>query len=261
MVYVLVSITAFVAASLTLLSGFGLSTILTPVFALFFTIPVAVAATAVVHLANNIFQIILVGRHANWDIVLRFALPAAVAAVIGAALLGWIASVPSIITYQTGNQAHEITWVKLVIGLLIIGFSLFDLMPSLKKITIDKKYLVYGGLLSGFFGGLSGNQGALRSAFLVKSGIETEVYVGTSSICGFVVDIVRLIVYSITFYTAQFRMINSEVLILVLVAIFFAFMGSFLASRFLKKITINVVQLIVGIMLITVSAGLISGLI
>lgn len=52
----LIGIVALLTAGVTLFSGFGLGTILTPVFALFFPVPLAIAATAVVHLANNIFK-------------------------------------------------------------------------------------------------------------------------------------------------------------------------------------------------------------
>jgi len=51
--YVFIALVAVVVAALTLFSGFGLGTVLMPAFALFF--PVPVAATAVVHLANNLF--------------------------------------------------------------------------------------------------------------------------------------------------------------------------------------------------------------
>ena len=36
-------------------------------------------------------------------------------------------------------------------------------------LALPSRWLALGGVLSGFFGGLSGNQGALRSAFLLKS--------------------------------------------------------------------------------------------
>ena len=61
--------------------GFGLGTLLMPAFALFLPVPVAVAATAVVHLANNLFKLVLVGWKAGWTVVVRFALPAAAAIV------------------------------------------------------------------------------------------------------------------------------------------------------------------------------------
>ncbi len=58
MSYLIICGTALIVSGLTLFSGFGLGTLLMPAFALFFPVEVAVEATAVVHLANNIFIII-----------------------------------------------------------------------------------------------------------------------------------------------------------------------------------------------------------
>lgn len=69
---VLIGATALLASGLTLFSGFGLGTLLMPVFALFFPVAVAIAATAVVHLANNLFKLALLARLADWRVVLRF---------------------------------------------------------------------------------------------------------------------------------------------------------------------------------------------
>ena len=89
-------ICAFGVSLLTLFSGFGLGTLLTPIFALFFPLEVAVGATAVVHLANNLFKLVLLGRFAAWPAVWRFGLPAIPAALLGAILLtslvGWMNS-------------------------------------------------------------------------------------------------------------------------------------------------------------------------
>jgi uncharacterized membrane protein YfcA len=72
--YIVVCTVALLVSILTLFSGFGLGTVLMPAFALFFPVPVAIAATAVVHLANNIFKVFLVGRKADWGVVVRLAL-------------------------------------------------------------------------------------------------------------------------------------------------------------------------------------------
>jgi len=53
--FVIVIFAAFLVSGLTRYSGFGLGALLMPVFALFFRAEVAVAATAIVHGANNIF--------------------------------------------------------------------------------------------------------------------------------------------------------------------------------------------------------------
>lgn len=46
MTYLAIGLTAFLVSGLTLFSGFGLGTVLMPAFALFFPLPVAIAATA-----------------------------------------------------------------------------------------------------------------------------------------------------------------------------------------------------------------------
>jgi uncharacterized protein len=60
---VLICLTAFLAAGVTLFSGFGLGTLLMPVFVLFIPIETAIALTAVVHLFNNLLKLILLGRY------------------------------------------------------------------------------------------------------------------------------------------------------------------------------------------------------
>nr|WP_051136025.1 TSUP family transporter [Sandarakinorhabdus limnophila] len=79
-----IAVVAALASALTLYSGFGLGTILLPAFALFFPVPVAVAATGVVHLLNNVFKAGLLWRQADWRVVLRFGLTAVPAAMLGA---------------------------------------------------------------------------------------------------------------------------------------------------------------------------------
>lgn len=93
-----VALVAFFASALTLFSGFGLGTILMPAFALMMPVEVAIAATALVHLANNLFKLVLVGRQADGRVLLRFAVPAALAAVVGASLLVRLSGLPTVAT-------------------------------------------------------------------------------------------------------------------------------------------------------------------
>ena len=55
----IICLATFIASGLTLFSGFGLGTLLMPVVAVFFPLEVAIAMTAVVHLANNLFKLLL----------------------------------------------------------------------------------------------------------------------------------------------------------------------------------------------------------
>lgn len=260
MEYLIVCLTALAASCLTLFSGFGLGTILMPVLAVFFPVPIAVSATAIVHLANNLFKLLLVGRLANKKIIIQFGIPAVIAAIFGAFLLTYVSSLPVIASYGIGNNIHEITIVKLLIGLIIIFFSIFELIPKFANASIDQKYMVFGGALSGFFGGLSGNQGALRSMFLIKSGLDKEEFIGTNAVIAVIVDMGRLIVYGIGLYAVHSKAVQ-DLGALVAAAAVSAFIGAFLGKELLKKVTLRTVQVLVGVLLIFLGISLSTGLI
>lgn len=259
MEYLLVCAVALLVSGLTLFSGFGLGTLLMPAFALFFPLPVAIAATAVVHLANNLFKVVLVGREADWGVVARFAIPGAVAAMLGAAALHLVATLPPLAAYQLGGTMRTIMPVKLLIGGLIVAFALLELRPGPPALAFDRKYLIEGGLLSGFFGGLSGNQGAFRAAFLLRAGLNKEAFVATGTVAAVIVDLARLLVYGLGFYARALTMASGAAA-LVVAATLAAFLGSFAGRRLLKKITLHGLQRLVGTMLVMVGLGLASGL-
>ncbi|MEX2500678.1 MAG: TSUP family transporter [Wenzhouxiangellaceae bacterium] len=257
---VLIAVVALLASALTLFSGFGLGTLLLPVFALFFPVPVAVAATAVVHLANNLFKVRLLARLANWPVVVRFGAPAAVSAIAGAALLTLFDQLPAIANYSIGGAQFAITPVKAVIGLLIIGFSLFELSSAADRLVFPARWMPVGGLLSGFFGGLSGNQGALRSAFLIKAGMDKNAFVATSAVCAAIVDVVRLSVYGAGFLGTGFVW-SGELALPVIVGSLFAFLGAWTGRKMLTKVTLRGVRLTVAVMMLIIGAGLVAGLV
>ncbi len=260
--FVIVGMAALVTAGLTLYSGFGLGTLLMPVFALFFPIEVAVAATAVVHGANNIFKIAVVGRHADKGLVVRFGVPAIIAAFAGAAALGYVSHFGEITRYAIGSRTAIITPIKLIMGALMLVFALFELLPRLRELKFDRKYLFMGGILSGFFGGFSGHQGALRSAFLAKVGISTEAFVGTNAAIGFMVDMARIATYALAFYLAGAgNPIGLSQWPLIITATASAFAGVMLGKRFLHKITMKAVQTLTGILLIGIALALGSGMV
>jgi uncharacterized membrane protein YfcA len=256
-----VCLAALAASALTLISGFGLGTLLTPVFALFFPVEAAVAATAVVHLANNLFKVGLVGRHARLDIVLRFGLPAAGASLLGALALVYVASLPPVASYEAFGAVRHVTPVKLVIGVLIGAFALAELSSRVAALAIPARFLPLGGVLSGFFGGLSGNQGALRSAFLIKAGLSKEAYIGTGIVCAVIVDIVRLTTYGASQVSSRFEVIPDGAENLVLLATLSAFTGAYIGVRMMHKITLRAVQLVVAIMMLAVGTALATGFI
>ncbi len=253
-------LTAFGVSLLTLFSGFGLGTLLMPVFALFFPIEVAVASTAVVHAANNLFKVGLLGRGAPRDVILRFGVPAIIASFCGALVLSSLSGQSPLGSWSFMGRVAEITPVKLVMGLVILAFAFFELVPALRSVQAPVRWLSLGGALSGFFGGLSGHQGALRAIFLTPLGLSPTQFVSTQAVIALGVDGARLFVYGWSFVvlrdSAQGEVIPWH---LVATASVCAFAGAFLGKRLLPKMTVSAIQVVVGVLLVVVGVALAIG--
>jgi uncharacterized protein len=252
-----ISLAAFLTALLTFFSGFGLGTILMPVFAIFFPIDVAIALTGVVHFINNLFKIFLVGRKADKSVLLRFGVPAIIASFLGAWLLIKITGLTEWFTYTLGDKQFTVTPVKLIIAVLLFAFSMLEFLPAARKVQFSRNKLIPGGILSGFFGGLTGIQGAIRSAFLIKSGLSKEAYVATGVLIACLVDFTRLSVYSSRFFKSGLH----ENLDLLAFATGSAIAGAFLGNLWLRKITLRFIQVLVAIMLMGIAIAMGGGLI
>lgn len=251
------SIAAFSVAILTFFSGFGLGTILTPIFMIFFPVELAIALTGVVHFFNNIFKLLLVGKHADKTVLINFGIPAVVAAIIGSWLLFKIPDQTPLFSYHIFGKNFEVFPVKLIISVLLITFACIELIPFFKKLQFGKDKLPVGGVLSGFFGGLSGNQGALRSAFLIKAGLSKEAFIATAVVVSTFVDFTRLTIYAANFSKAGL----SENLALVATVTVSGIIGAYVGNKMLKKVTVEFLQKVVALLLILISLALGGGII
>ncbi len=243
-VYFLIGAVAFAASMLTFFSGFGLGTLLLPAFSIFFPIEIAVAMTAIVHFLNNIFKITLVGFRFSKNVLWVFGVPSLIGALMGAFCLKKMGQIEPIFAYEWFGKMIEMSVLKICIGILLLFFALFEIVPTLKNKTFNEKYLPYGGVLSGFLGGLAGFQGALRSAFLIRLNLPKNEFIATGIAIACLVDVSRLSLYATYFYNKNldFALIG--------VATLCAFAGAWVGNRFLKKITVETIQKIVALLLI-----------
>jgi uncharacterized protein len=254
--YLLVPLCALGASVLTFLSGFGLGTLLMPVFALFFPVPVAIALTAIVHFLNNFFQMAFLYRHVHVKLALAFGLPAAAGAYGGAKLLGNLSGVGPLAAYDLAGIHAEVTPVKLIVAVLILIFAAFEAVPRIKNISFDRRYVPVGGLVSGFFGGLSGHQGAPRAAFLIRTGLSKESYIATGVAAAILIDLSRLSVYM-----HHFTLLGPDGhLSLIVAACGAALAGTIVGSRIIKKVTLEIVRILVSALLTVVAVGLGAGI-
>lgn len=240
--FALVGFVAFLASGLTFFSGFGLGTLLLPAFALFFTAPVALAATGVVHLLNNLFKGGLVYKSVHWPTVLKFGIPAIPAAILGAFLL----------TYLEDRIA------AMVIGTVLIVFAALELQPWFQRIVFSSRLMPLGGVVTGFMGGISGQQGALRSMFLIKSGFSPQQFIATGILIAVLIDLARIPTYALGLMSSATE-ISSRDAWLIAFGTVCAFFGAWVGSLLVKKTTIHAVRYIVAGLMFAVGVLLILG--
>ena len=251
----LIALTALLASLLTFFSGFGLGTLLLAVMSLFFPVEAAVLLTAIVHFSNNLFKLGLIGRHASKKVLLLFGLPAIGAAVAGAYLLRTLSEWEPLTSYELFGHTFRVEPLPLVVGVLIVFFALLDELPFWKTMKLRRGHLVSGGVLSGFFGGLSGHQGALRSLFLVQSGLGKEAFIATSTAIAILIDAARLPVY-----LADGTEVAGAERYTLLAAVSAAFIGAVAGRYLLKKVTFGFVKKVVLVLLVVLGLTLAAGI-
>lgn len=254
---IIISLVTFFAALLTFFSGFGLGTILTPVMLLYFPVEIAIAFTGIVHFSNNIFKLFIIGKNINKNVLIRFGIPAIIAAFFGSFLLIYLNEYSILYTININSTLREITTIKFVISLLLIVFAVIDLIPFFKKLSFKQNSLPIGGIMSGFFGGLTGNQGALRSAFLIKIIINKKEFIATTVVISSLVDISRLSVYSS--YILNINL--DEYYVLGFFSVGSAIIGSIIGNKLLKKVTIDFIRFLVAVLILIIATALLVGLI
>lgn len=258
--FLLIAVVAALASALTLHSGFGLGTMLLPVFALFFPAPEAVAATGVVHLLNNLFKGTLLWRRADWPTVLRFGVPAVPAAIAGAWLLSRLGETSQLFEWSALGRSFGPTGAGLTIGCLLIALAILELQPWFQKLAAPRGLMPVGGMVTGFVGGLTGQQGAFRSIFLLRAALPAERFIATGVMLAIVVDFSRLTTYAASFTATGFDPAGRDGL-LVLTGTLAAFAGAWIAARRLDRVTIGAVRYSVAALMLAIGAALVAGVV
>lgn len=242
-----IAIVSCLASVMTFMSGFGLGTILLPVFLLFFPLPVAIIATAIVHFGNNIGKLIAIYHDIDIPVLLRFGVPAITGAGLGALLFDSAASLPPLLTSSLFDIV-DITFlpVNVLIGLMIIVFTFLDEV-KISGDTSSLRWLIGGGFLSGFFGGISGHQGALRSMVLSRTSLTKQQFVATGVVIACCVDIVRMFFYSTTLSSFYYE---SHIVLSIIIALLGASVGIIIGKRTLSLMTNDQFHRVVKYMLL-----------
>ena len=175
----LVAIGSFLAAALTVPAGFGLSTILTPLVLLLMGPHEAVAVVAVVHGAHNAGKFAALRESVDFEAFRRYGVWLVLGAILGAVLQNEVPQKP----------------LLALIGAFLVSLPLLSMSEGWTGYRIPEANDSLGGFGSGFMGGLTGHQGALRAMFLTRRLPDKMTYAATASVLALCVDFSRVPVY------------------------------------------------------------------
>ncbi|HUF23229.1 MAG TPA: sulfite exporter TauE/SafE family protein [Vicinamibacterales bacterium] len=178
----LVAAAGLLAGALASIVGFGIGSLLTPVFAMEMGTRAAVALVSIPHLIGTALRFALIKGHLDRRVFLSFGLTSAAGGLTGALLHA-----------RLGNPA-----LSIVFGLLLLFVAASELTGLARRMRFSGPVAWIAGAASGFLGGLVGNQGGIRSAALVGFRLQREAFVATATAVGLVVDAARMPVYFVT---------------------------------------------------------------
>ena len=158
--------------------GFGIGSLLTPLLALRLDMTTAVAAVALPHAAATALRCWRLRHAIDWSVARRFGLLSALGGLIGAVLYT-----------RLGGSA-----LTLVLAALLILTGLSGLTRFPRQLHARRAAWVLG-LVSGFFGGVAGNQGGVRSAALMTFELAPTAFVATATVTALLVDLARTPIY------------------------------------------------------------------
>ena len=237
---ILVFLGVIFAAALTVPAGFGLSTIMTPIVLWMMPPHEAVAVVGIVHGMHNAAKYISLREYVDIDAVKHYGIWLVIGAIIGAILNNSVPQKP----------------LLLIIGIFLIILPLLTISEKWTNYKIPEANDRIGGFGSGFMGGLSGHQGALRAMFLTRRLKDKMNYAATASVLALCVDVTRVPIYFFFRYENM-----AEYFELTIILVLAALIGVNIGKKWLKAMKNSLVHnLVMAGIIISGVSYLIEGL-
>ena len=160
-------------------AGFGIGSLLTPALAWQVDARLAVAAVSIAHITGTALRFWLLGGRVDRRVLRTFGVASAAGGLAGA-----------LIQDRTATPA-----LMVLFGSLLLFTAAAELTGFGRRMRFKGPLASVAGALSGVLGGLVGNQGSIRSAALLGAHVPKDVFVGTATAVGLMVDAARVPVY------------------------------------------------------------------
>jgi len=224
------------AATVGTITGFGTSTIMIPVLVMFLPPVEAIFLVAIIHWFGDIWKVALFRKGIDFKLISLFGIVGLATSYLGASIsLG----------------ANEKILLRFL-GVFLAGYSIFLIFRSKFKVSAGAVSALTGGALSGFFAGMFGMGGAIRSMFLSAFDLQKAVYIATAGAIGFMVDATRVITYFTEGVT-----LTKEHWWGLLIYIPVSFMGANLAKKVVDKMPQEKFRKVIAVFLFAIGVKLI----
>jgi len=231
----LIAVASILAGAIASVAGFGIGSILTPLFAIQFGTKLAVAAVSIPHLIATALRFVRIGEHVDKRVFVSFGITSAAGGLLGALL----------------HARFSSTSLSYVLGALLVFAGIMGVTGLSRRMRFEGVAAWIAGALSGAFGGLVGNQGGIRSAAMLGMRVSKESFVATATAIALVVDLARMPVYAVVQ--------GKEVLGIwpvLLLAIIGVVVGTLAGERVLRKIPDALFRRIVSLIILTLGVAL-----
>jgi uncharacterized membrane protein YfcA len=225
------------AGAIAAVSGFGIGSLMTPVLVFAMSLPTAqaVAVLAVPHALATAIRFARLRRDVHGPTFREFGVASAVGGLAGAALQSQLSS----------------PVLTVVLSALLLLAGSMELLRRRVPLPQTSGWRLTGGVLSGLFGGLVGNQGGIRSAALLGFQLKPRQLVATATASALLVDAARVPIY---FWSAGSVIADSVRLLLVMSA--GVTVGTFIGVPLLGRIPESAYRRLVGALLIALAISL-----
>jgi len=225
---VYIALLTILASGIGTITGFGTSTILIPILLLYLPLPETLLVVGVIHLSGDIWKMILFRKGFDWKLVLTFGITGIITSYIGAMIVF--------------SASQDI--LLRILGGFMLAYVIFLLFKPGFKIPKKNMTAITGGGLSGFFAGIFGVGGAIRTLFLSAFDLPKAVFIATTGAIAFLIDSTR-----ITTYLVNGVRLDDLFLWGVLAFIPASFAGTALAKKVVDKIPQKWFRMVVALFL------------
>ena len=219
-------------------AGFGIGSLLMPAIAVTSGAKLAVAAVSIPHIIGTSIRFWRFRREVDWQIVRSFGITSAAGGLTGALLNAWATT-----------RALE-----LVFGSLLVLAGASQITGYAKRWRLRGGLAWLGGALSGFFGGLVGNQGGIRTAAMLGFDVDKRKFVATTTAVALMIDLARVPVY-LAVETAELLNIWP----IIALAAIGVVLGTLFGEKLLARVPEAKFRVVVGILLLLLGVSFLIG--